>query len=381
MISNEKPAQGTALYGVNTASHDFDKREAWGKNIFTNTMPVALAQYMDLAMFLKPVLISAEQYGSGRLSTRQSTETSWQEIIKTDPMDARFLFEYPFDGFKRFTRKLPEKSDVVVTDSQGNHTRALEIKLTVVPDNNTRSRESDKQACEIVVRPPTIEQLAYSICASFGESKRQELNELILRHVPNPQQFRWSDEKYVIAHFEMIKNAVSALITNGIDVQEPLVLNVIWRTEDASPELQERCFEVFVWTNFAFLVMFLDAATGTRSTRLTRPQRSLVWLVKLLYDYSSQAHIDRADVFTTITYGAQSDKAGAFNGSVTHKYLGGKYLSSPRIGRSEISNIVIGQGAQYLAPERRLDAAIYIQLIRDGVRLDYDDPADAQQGE
>lgn len=143
------------LYGLGNASHDFRESRAWGKNIFTNAFPIALTQYESLELGLPPVLVKAEIRGE-EITTGQEL-TSWEEIIGTDPNTARFLFETAFAPYQSYTRGRPNSSDVVVADSSGNHTRALEIKLTTVPDSASSSRPRGEQGAEIVARPLMIE--------------------------------------------------------------------------------------------------------------------------------------------------------------------------------------------------------------------------------
>ena len=55
----------------------------------------------------------------------------------------------------------------------------------------------------------------------------------------------------------------------------------------------------------------------------------------------------------------KNDKAFSSSGSVTHKYMACKYLITPRIKKSDIKNIILGNGQNLLSPERRFDAIIY----------------------
>lgn len=348
----------SGMFGLERTNHDFSERRSWGKNIFTNTWPVALAQYMSLSLDENPVLILAKFEEDGTLTTTHAYRP-WSEIILTDPTSARFLFEAPFDGYREFTQVTPEKSDVVIADANNVHRRALEIKLTAVPDSTTKSRARDGQACELVFRPTTIEQLAYSLCESFGLDGRQELNELILERITSPQQFNWRDEQFVLNHLDEIEAAMLSIIAARSEAQTPLLLHCIWRSIGSSPLLDEECFDIFVWSNLALLSVFLNSSMSSRSGQINRPQRSIVWLVKLLYDYSTQRHLARLDTFRDITYGNQTDKAGAFAGNVTLDYLRGEALTHPRIHRSKVKDVITGRGLDYLAPERRLDAAMY----------------------
>lgn len=353
-----------SLFGLTSTNHDLSKPTAWGKNIFTNTVPVSLAQFCAMELRLPVVELTATTNVTGQPRVVQELR-EWGQIIGCTPAEACFAFEIPFDGFRPYAVRDPEKSDVVVHTTNGTHTRALEIKLTVVPDNQTHKRDHDSQGPEIVTRPPTIEQLGYTLCESFGPKGREHIASIIQSHIATPQQFKWQDHDYVKQRINLIEKVIADIILSPHAKQVPLVLNVIWRTLGTKPVLEENCFEVFVWSNLAFLTAFFDSSRSSRSDRLTRQQRSLVWIVKLMHDYSVQGVMDRRDTFEAITFGRQTDKAGAFGGAVTAPYLSGTYLSQPRIPASALSEIIGGQGAMFLAPERRLDATAYIQLVRD----------------
>lgn len=361
------------LYGLSRTNHDLNQARGWGKNTFTNTFPVAVGQYLHGKLGLDPVQLEAFVRADNTLGTQQVLR-SWADVIGTDPESAQFDFEVPFEAYAEITARngQAKKSDVVVKDAAGNQTRALEIKLTAVPDSASAARLHEDQSAEIVCRPPTIEQLAYSICMSYGtnDAGRIAINNIIIKHVNLPQQLNWADEHVMRGKLPLINAIVEDIIRDGLGKQLPAVLNVVWRTEGKRPVLEDDCFEVFSWTNFGFLMLFLDSSRQTltgRSREISRPQRSLIWLVKMLYDYSTQRFLESGDTFRTITFGSQTDKGGAFNGQVTSRYLKGRYLDKPRVPNAAVDEIVLDGGSAFLAPERRLDAAIYIEMIREGV--------------
>lgn len=357
-------------FGIERSNHDFALPRSWGKNIFTNAAPVSIAQYLSQAMALQPVLIEATTLPSGRLGTRQVLR-DWGELIAADPLTCRFDFESPYAPYAAFTRDrvMPDKSDVVVSDAGSLPTRAFEIKLTAVPDSSTRSAMHDLQSAEIVARPPTIEQLAFAICESYERGGgRHALNELLLEHIANPQEFPWTDGLAVRGRISQVAGFLESVAMNGLQHQIPAVLNVVWRTVGSRPILEEAAFDVFVWTNFAFLTMFIDAAQlNPVAHPVTRPERSLVWLAKMLYDYSVQGFFSRVETTRTITYGSQTDKAGSFSGTRTLKYLNGEELRVPRVRVEDFERLMLSGSLPLLAPERRLDAVIYMtHLARTG---------------
>ena len=365
---------GTYIYGLDHASHDFSKNDSFGKNIFTNAAPLAMAQYLAVERCLPIPMIKADVTDFGQLKTRHEM-TPWSEIIGMDPKSAFFQFEGVFDGYAPYTHGEVKKPDVVVIDRySGKHCRPLEIKLVVVPTSGTSKLPREKQSCEIVTRPPTIEQLAFSIAHSYGESRRYELQEIICEAIGQPNDLSWNDQSKMIREVDRILKAAEIMVRKGVEAQTPLVLTAVWRSEGQKPVLDKNAFDVFVWTDLAFIQLFMDAVRnsyyeGLEKLRtdlpktISRPARALIWLIKSLWDYTTQSSLDFARVHSAITYGAQSDKAAAFAGAMPLKHLSSSEFLYPRISRDEVGCIIYPKAFDFLLPERRLDAALAIQHL------------------
>lgn len=350
------------LYGLENSSHDFYNPSSLGKNTFTNAFPIALAQYLALKRKLPIPLIRA-RFDNDIIYTEHKL-TDWGEIIGATPINAKFHFEQTFSQFEKYTDGIPNKSDVVIENVEGQHTRPLEIKLVVVPNSQTSAKEYEDQSCEIVVRPPTIEQLAFSIANSFGQDRRVELLNIITDSLQNPMDFQWSDEFWMKSKLPNILEASKSIIKSGIDIQTPFALTAIWRTIGQKPVLQENAFDIFVWTDFAFLQLFIDSFIGSmNSQRISRTARSVIWLVSALFDYSAQRTLNFSKHHSTIIYGSQTDKAGAFAGDVPLAHLKSKEFYKPRISKGELESILSKEAFEKLMPERRLDGAIMIQHL------------------
>ncbi|GAA1326449.1 HindVP family restriction endonuclease [Leucobacter albus] len=362
------------LYGLDHASHDFSEASSLGKNIFTNAFPLSLAQYLAAERKLPIPMIKATLDSAGRLTT-EHVMTAWSEIIGTEPDRAHFEFEGVYKGYGNYTHTSANKSDAVVIErGTGEHLRPLEIKLVVVPTSSTAKRDRKDQSCEIVVRPPTVEQLAFSIAHSYGQARRIELMDLIVRELGQPNDYKWTDEKFMIAALPRILRAAESIAKGGLDVQTPLVLTAIWRSEGQKPVLDEHAFDVFTWTDMAFLQLFIDQlrreyfkADGSPKPKapkqISRPSRALIWLVRSLLDYTVQNTLNFGIVHSQITYGVQSDKAGSFSGAASLKHLSSPEFLEPRVTRTELGEVLSPSSTQYLLPERRLDAAIAIQHL------------------
>lgn len=367
------------LFGLTHASHDFQDATSLGKNIFTNAFPLSLGQYLASKRDLFIPTITAASDSKNRIYT-QHIMTPWEEIIGTTTDQAYFEFEGVYDGYNRYTHTGANKSDTVVIDrTSGSHVRPLEIKLVVVPTSSTAHRDRKDQSCEIVVRPSTVEQLAFSIAHSYGPDKRYELQGLIVDALGQPNDYQWADEQYMISALPNILKAAENICHGGLDIQTPLVLTAIWRSEGQKPILEEHAFDVFAWTDMAFLQLFIDQlkreyfqSSGEPKSKLpkkvSRPSRALVWLVKSLLDYTVQNTLNFGGIHSQITYGVQSDKAGSFSGNASLKHLASEEFYKPRITRSELGEVLSPESARHLMPERRLDAAITIQHLAEELK-------------
>ncbi len=134
----------------------------------------------------------------------------------------------------------------------------------------------------------------------------------------------------------------------------------IWKTTGKSPILAENCLDVFVWSNLGFMQLFLDAARVDKAiTKINRQIRTVIWLYKMLYEFSQTGQFDHHRIIDELSYNTKNDKAFAVNGSVTHPYMKSEILTNPRISKQEIKQIILGGGQNLLSPERRFDAIIY----------------------
>jgi len=138
----------------------------------------------------------------------------------------------------------------------------------------------------------------------------------------------------------------------------------IWKTEGKSSKLSENCLDVFVWSDLAFTRLFIDLAkleikAFGRIRSIARHTRTIVWLFRMLYDFSSNGSFNHKRIIDSLSYNTKNDKAFAVSGRVTHAYMRSEVLRQPRIQKSEIRRIIVGGGQNLLSPERRFDAIIY----------------------
>lgn len=157
----------TYLYGLEHSNKDFKNKSAFGKNTFTTAFPVALANYLAREKNMPMNYIMAVIDENGMPSTRQ-VPIPLEDIIGCDLYDAEYCFEDSFEQYNQYAVNEANRSDIVVKDrTTGAEVSAFEVKLVAVPTSSTARMPREDQCCELVVRPPSIEQLCFSFAASF----------------------------------------------------------------------------------------------------------------------------------------------------------------------------------------------------------------------
>ena len=204
------------------------------------------------------------------------------------------------------------------------------------------------------MRPDTIVYLALSIAKSFKEAPGY-LKSLFQESFSVPLE--WLDGDLLLPHVPTMVATLNRLMNENSHIQEPLLMQPIWKTEGKSSRLHENAFDIFVWSNFALTRLFFRAATGPL-TKITRPVRSIVWLLKMLIDFADNLQFDHKKTIDELSHATKNDKAFSINGTQTHPFMKSEELLKPRISRDELRNIILGGGQRLLSPERRLDAII-----------------------
>jgi len=343
------------LFGITHSNRDFTQANAWGKNQFNSSFPAGLTNFMchkklenkyiclDKDLEVKHQKISTEQlYG-----------------IKPTSDDLFFAFESQYTPYQQFViGSLPRVDLVTQSRANGQVLRPIEIKLTTLPDHSTHLLSDENHACELVARPDTIVYLACSIVVHFKD-RHKELAHLIGEKFDEIKD--WSDGNRVWSHITDMIVAIDKVILAIMDKQEPILLQPIWKTNGKSPQLANNCLDVFVWSNFAFARLFMDAARKELEVRnkITRQIRTVIWLFKMLYDFAQQGRINHRETIDDLSYNTKNDKAFAIHGNTTHKYMACAELTNPRVTKKEIKQIILGGGQHLLSPERRFDAIIF----------------------
>lgn len=353
------------LYGLEHSNKDFETEEAFGKNTFTTAFPVALANYIDREKNL-PMNYIVALLDNDNIPTTHQTLTKLESLIGIAPEKAYYAFEDSYAGYDKYATTQANRSDLVVKDNDtGKEVSAFEVKLVVVPTSGTANKRREQQLCELVVRPPSIEQLCFSVAASYGIDKQIQIRDIIVDALGNPIDYDWNNKAFMIRHRENILAAADELIRQGIDKQSPFALMGEWRTQGQDSSFDLRCFDVFFWSNFAFLQLFTQGMRDSESRDISRPERSVIWFIKSMFDYTAQGSITFERTHSQITFDGQTDKAGAFtNNSIAPFVLSDNFIF-PRVTADERAGIITDQGVAFLKPERRLDAMLLYVTLQD----------------
>lgn len=350
-----------APYGMEYTSRS-DLADLMTKNNFTTEAPISFLMYIDEVLKKPTVLIEGILNDKKQLSTHQAY-VPLAEVFGADPCNVGFRFEESFEGYDKYATNKANRSDVVVVDREtGGHKSAFEVKLVVVPNSGTARKSHDDQSCEIVVRPPSIEQLTFSIADTYGKTGMEELRKIIVKFLGDSiQYFKWEDESFMLRRLPQIREAAEAIAKAKLAQQKPFAITGLWRTQGQRGLLDENCFDSFVWTNLAFLQLFLVSAANRNdpNAEITRPERSLIWLVRSLYDYACQGKVKFDWAHSAITYNQQTDKAGSFAGNIPFQFMNGPRLRKPAIPRDQLDDVIPMEALDLFMPERRLDATLF----------------------
>ncbi|MCD8265790.1 MAG: HindVP family restriction endonuclease, partial [Prevotellaceae bacterium] len=253
-----------------------------------------------------------------------------EKVFGIDPLSdkAYYNFEAGFPPYEQYYKGDREKTDLVMMDREtGKPLCGLEVKLTALPDNSTKSEPEERYGCEIVVRPPTVCFLACSICRNYDTPKgRNRLHSLLMGV---PQINHWEEAEEVAQHYGKIEEAVLAVSADVRAKQVPLIMQPVWKTLEGK-RLADDCLDVFVWSNLATIQMCVRGQ-GNEGV-ISRFQRTIVWIYKMLFDFSVYGDFDYVRIIKNHSYGNANDKAFALSGKRTFPLLSCPELMHPRIG-------------------------------------------------
>ena len=345
------PNTTPGLFGIQYSNRDYTQPETWGKNQFNSSFPAALACYLH-SRGLRAVYIKAD----ARLLPVIG-HIGIDEVFGIDPLSDRayYAFESPFLPYQQYVVGSIPRNDLVIMDRETSAClNSMEIKLTALPDNTTCHLTQEQYGTELVIRPDTIIYLACSVIRKFDS--RDELRDVL--DLVGTSITDWTQADHVIPYLGQMRVVLQQIVARKNHLQAPMILQPIWKTEGKSPRLAHNCLDVFVWSDFGMLNLFLPEPDEVFHN-ISRHTRSMVWLFKMLYDYSRQGFFNGQQIIDELSYNTKNDKAFSSVGKRTHPLMTCPELTCPRITKDEIKEIILGGGQNLLSPERRFDAIIF----------------------
>ncbi len=350
------------LYGIKHSNRENDA--LWGKNQFNSTFPLALACYMRDKKI--PVVYLTLKNDL----TIEAVELSIDELFGTKQSsdDLYFSFETAFNPYASLAYDSIERVDLVISEKAekatgkktkiiaGEHLAALEVKLTVVPDNTTHAREEKYWAPELVVRPATTMYCALSMGASCASkiTDIKDIFEPICHSVKS-----WGNETEALKLLPQALDGIDQFQKKFHSRQRPAVMQPIWRTQGKKPVLSEHAFDIFVWSDFALTRVIADLARKGKHDSISRHSRSSLRLARFLFEYSRSGKAHLSNIYSEMTYSHQSDKEVSLSGNTIYPYMKHPRLEKPILSREVVKEIILNGGERHLSPERRFDQTVY----------------------
>ncbi len=344
------------LFGLVNSNRDFTQKSSWGKNSFNNSFPAALACYM-FSRGIEPVYLYLNN------ETRMCHgNIGVENIFSLAPLSdtIHFSFEYAYTPYAHLVMGTLPSVDLIIQDLSTPHkncVRAIEIKLTALPDHTTCEYDEGRYGSEIVVRPDTI------LYASLHAASRYQNQREYLRSILDPVCQRiedWQEPSGVRPYISHMGNILNKIAASCVNIQLPLLLQPVWKTRGKTSALADDCLDIFVWSDLALIKLASLEAEKERlaSKTITRIERTVIWLTKMLYDFAINGKIDFRKIIDQLSYDTRNDKAFALSGKITHQYMASAALTKPRVSKQCLRHIILGGGQKLLSPERRFDAIL-----------------------
>lgn len=370
-----------SLFGLNDNNSSRKGAHLWGKNQFNSTFPAALCLKM-LDDGVKPVYVTVKKGKEGIKFFAEDTRLTMSDVID-DPFAAYYEFEAPFSPYNDYIREKGslEKTDLVVhrQDKDGKKLpiRALEVKLTVVPDSSTVKRSESDWAPEMVVRPVSSAYAVLSVYARLLKQRKPELKEEVKKALAIGYQRidgnNWESIAEISKEAGYLVKALRKAVMLTSKIQSPFMVHPIWKTKGASYNLAKNCFDVFVWSDVAVMALPLTKLEGNikksnAKKEVSRSMRDVARNVRALYELCTMGNMSYDSIYRGMGLGNQSDKSFALSGQNTKDLMQHPRLEKPHYTRSVINEIILGGGEEHLRPERRFDAALVISRLKEEIQ-------------
>ena len=250
-----------------------------------------------------------------------------------------------------------EKIDLIVS-MDNKHKLALEIKLTVVPDHSTQGKTEDEWAPELVIRPVSSAYAMMGVASALLESENKSLKIQVielLKPVYNKIS-NWDNDVEIQKNSEDLRECLLKALHVMRPIQKAFLIQPIWKTQGQSFVLHNNCFDVFVWTDVALMML---PAVLCDPNKMSRHLREIARHVRALYNLLSTGDFNYNGIYGGMPLNNQTDKSFAISGNKSYDFLQHDRLERPILKKSVLDEIILNNGVNQLKPERRFDAAVF----------------------
>ncbi len=348
----------SGLFGIEHSNRTVDNH--WGKNCFNSSFPTSAACYM-LANDIPAVYIHLDN-ADGRLCV-VADEIPIRQVFNCgnkQPNELFFSFESVFEPYQQYSFDAIDGIDLVVKDTEENFLSPLEVKLTVLPTDQTSRQPEDRWGCELVIRSATTSYCALGMYDSVRDNARH-IREIFEDACSSIQM--WDNDFEMTHKMPMLCNSIDAFQREYYQHQKPLLMQTIWKTQGKSPVLADQAFDIIVWSDYAFSRLFIDGASEPATT-MSRPMRATARLARCLWELSRSGRIRIVDIYRQMAFGNQTDKEFAIGGSKWRQYVTSDRVVRPILPKTVVDEIIEDGYIERLSPERRFDQTLYFTAHR-----------------
>lgn len=348
----------TGLYGIHHSNRT--EEEHWGKNCFNSSFPTALACYMMdhnvSAVYIKLDVVDGEiKVVADEIPIRQVFNCG-----DKSPSDLFFSFESVYAPYQEYSFDAIDGIDLVVKDTTGTFLSPLEVKLTVLPTDQTSRSAEDRWGCELVIRAATTSYCALGMFDAVKDHSRA-IREVFEEACSSIQM--WDNDFEMTHKMPRICESIDTFQKAYYQNQRPLLLQTIWKTQGKSPLLADQAFDIVVWSDYAFSRLFVDSS-GEIAPTMSRPMRASARLARCIWELSKSGKIRVVDIYRQMAFGNQTDKEFAIGGSKWRQYVNTPRTLRPALSRDVVNEIIQEGYIERLSPERRFDQTLYFTVRR-----------------
>lgn len=349
----------SGLFGIKHSNRNAD--DHWGKNCFNSSYPTATACYM-LAKKIPAIYIHLDKIGSELKVVADTISIEKVFNCGEKSLDNLFFsFESVYEPYQQYSFDAIDGIDLVVKDTTGAYLAPLEVKLTVLPTDQTSRQAEDRWGCELVIRSATT---SYCALGMYDSVKRNSshIREIFENACSSIQMW---DNDYEMSHkMPTLCESITTFQNEYYKCQKPLLMQTIWKTKGKSPFLADQAFDIVIWSDYAFSRLFIDSSMDPADS-MSRPMRATARLARCLWELSKSGKIRMADIYRQMAFGNQTDKEFAINGSRWRNYVSSQRILTPILNKSVVNEIISPGYIQRLSPERRFDQTLYFTAAQD----------------